>query len=215
MLHPGTLTVHQEPRERAEPEPVGGEESVTVPQSRLPRAPTQLSVLTGFQVYMDGRSVALPPNVERVLALLAVRAVPQGRHHVASTLWMDTTCERAAANLRTALWKCRQSLADCIYVRGSYLSLAPWVQVDLAAVVRRAHRLLDEEGLEGDDWHAAQLTGDLLPDWDEEWLTFERERLRQLRIHALEQLCCKLSAVGRPGRAVEAGLAAVAAEPLR
>jgi hypothetical protein len=34
-------------------------------------------------------------------------------------------------------------------------------------------------------------------------------------VDALECLCHKLSAAGRPGEAIEAGLAAIAAEPLR
>jgi two-component SAPR family response regulator len=59
------------------------------------------------------------------------------------------------------------------------------------------------------------LSGDLLPDWDEEWIQFERERLRQLRVHALEALCHRLSAAGRHAEAIDAGQAAVAAEPLR
>jgi DNA-binding SARP family transcriptional activator len=43
----------------------------------------------------------------------------------------------------------------------------------------------------------------------------ERERFRQLRLHALEALCEQLTLDGRFGQAVDAGLAAVAAEPLR
>ena len=43
----------------------------------------------------------------------------------------------------------------------------------------------------------------------------ERERFRQLRLHALESLSEQLTAMGRLGQAVEAALAAVASEPLR
>jgi DNA-binding SARP family transcriptional activator len=43
----------------------------------------------------------------------------------------------------------------------------------------------------------------------------ERERFRQLRLHALEALCRRLTDAGRHGEATEAGLAAVACEPLR
>jgi len=43
----------------------------------------------------------------------------------------------------------------------------------------------------------------------------ERERLRQLRLHALEALAEKLPAVGRFGEAVQVAQAAVQAEPLR
>ena len=55
----------------------------------------------------------------------------------------------------------------------------------------------------------------MLPDWYEDWVAFERERFRQLRAHALESLCDRLTAAGRFGEAIEAGLAAARIEPLR
>jgi DNA-binding SARP family transcriptional activator len=54
-----------------------------------------------------------------------------------------------------------------------------------------------------------------LPDWYDEWLLIPRERFRQLRVHALEELAIVLADEGRFAEAVEAGLAAVAADPLR
>ena len=57
--------------------------------------------------------------------------------------------------------------------------------------------------------------GQLLPDWYEDWVEIERERLRELRSHALEALCHRLTTAGRFGEATEAGLAAVRDEPLR
>ena len=62
---------------------------------------------------------------------------------------------------------------------------------------------------------STSLCGDLLPDWYEEWLLVERESHRQLRLHALETLCERLTRVGRLHKALEVGLAAVAGEPLR
>ncbi len=59
------------------------------------------------------------------------------------------------------------------------------------------------------------LAGDLLPGWYDDWVIVERERIRQLRLHALEVLCENLSRSGRHAQAVDAGLSAVAEEPLR
>lgn len=175
-----------------------------------------LRVLCGFEMRVGEQIVALPSNVERVLALLAVRARPQHRLTIASTLWADSPQSRAAANLRTALWKSRQSVGECIELRGTLLALAPSVQVDLIDVIDRTRRLLNDSlGLQPDDSDPASLGGDLLPDWDEEWILFERERMRQLRIHALEALCRRLSLANQPCQAIDAGLAAVEAEPLR
>ncbi len=60
-----------------------------------------------------------------------------------------------------------------------------------------------------------QFGEDLLPDWYEDWVLVERERFRQLRLHALEAMCRRLADAGSYALALEAGLAAVAAEPLR
>ncbi len=68
-----------------------------------------------------------------------------------------------------------------------------------------------------DDGDFATLVAamDLLPHHYDDWVLIERDRHRQLRMHALEMLCIQLSAAGRHGEAVEAGLAAVNGEPLR
>ena len=65
--------------------------------------------------------------------------------------------------------------------------------------------------------HLAFSAGDLLPDWydDADWLLMERTRFHQLRLHALERLCELLIRQGRIVEAVDAGLAAVTADPLR
>ena len=59
------------------------------------------------------------------------------------------------------------------------------------------------------------LSDDLLPDWYEDWVLLERERLRQVRLHGLEALCLRLANLGRHVAAIEAGLAAISADPLR
>jgi DNA-binding SARP family transcriptional activator len=59
------------------------------------------------------------------------------------------------------------------------------------------------------------LGADLLTTWDDDWLRLERERLRQLRIHALESLAELLIRRGRHAEAIQAALTAIEAEPLR
>jgi DNA-binding SARP family transcriptional activator len=84
---------------------------------------------------------------------------------------------------------------------------------ELLAVMRRA---LDQSSTLSDPFVAKLLEeGDLLPGWYDDWVLMERERLRQLRLHALEALCSRLADAGRFGLAVEVGLAAVWADPLR
>jgi DNA-binding SARP family transcriptional activator len=56
---------------------------------------------------------------------------------------------------------------------------------------------------------------DLLPGWYDDGILIERERLRQLCLHGLEAICERLVLMGRYPEAINAGLVAVAAEPLR
>ncbi len=176
----------------------------------------QLRVMRCFELRVDRVGVTVPVNVERVLAFLAVQDRPQPRMHVATILWMDTTEERAAANLRNALWRARQVLGGSLVADGRYLALSPDVDIDLRHLISQAHNLIrPNTELDECDTDPTVMLGDLLPDWDEEWIEAERERLRQLRVHALEALCEKLCGAGRNGEAVDVGLMAVSAEPLR
>jgi two-component SAPR family response regulator len=59
------------------------------------------------------------------------------------------------------------------------------------------------------------LSSDLLPDWYDDWMIFEAEEWRQLRLHALEALATGRLPAERFGDAAEAALAAIHAEPLR
>jgi DNA-binding SARP family transcriptional activator len=65
-------------------------------------------------------------------------------------------------------------------------------------------------------WPAvAPLTLELLPDWYDDWAVAATESWRQLRMHALEALASYLTSAERYSEAIEAALAAVAADPLR
>jgi len=175
-----------------------------------------LRLLGGFDLRVGDQMVTLPLNVRRLMALLAVRGTPQPRTSVAYTLWLDTPAPRAAANLRSTLWKLGPQRERLLHADADRLWLAAEIHVDFARVVAQAKRLIGPEPeLQPGDTDVDELANDLLPDWDEEWLQDERERLRQLRVHALEALCTRLHTGGRDAEAVCVGQAAVAAEPLR
>ena len=174
-----------------------------------------LRLLNGFQLTADRAVVPLPLSAQRVLALLALSGRPLVRFHVAAVLWPDTPEDNARADLRTALWRLHRPGASIVSTEGSRLGLRPEVTVDLHALLTLGRRLVSEaDGADG-DVDLTLLQGDLLPDWYDDWVIMERERVRQLRLHALEILCDRLTAAGRFGQAIEAGLAAVATEPLR
>lgn len=184
--------------------------------------PVSLRLLSGFELRVDGARVEVQASAQRVLAYLALHDRPRSRLSVASSLWLDATDQRALANLRAALWKLHGLRDRVVDVRANQLRLAADVHVDVASVLRDARALIAEErtSIDGAPLVPAAvdldlLGGDLLPDWDEDWIVFERERLRQLRVHAIEALSAALRACGRYADAVEAGLTAVSAEPLR
>ena len=179
-----------------------------------------LSLLDAFELRCDGELVSLPPSAQRLLALLALHDRPLLRPHVAGTLWLDTPDERASANLRSSLWRLNRPGPRLVDATSFQLRLAPDVRVDVREAATLAHQLLSRtDRTSGDEAELALdprlLTGELLPDWYDDWVMLERERMRQLSLHALEALGERLLAAGRLGAALEATLEAVAMEPLR
>src|SRR6266542_755007 len=176
----------------------------------------QLSMIGGFELRRDGRLLRLPLTAQRLLAFLALQDRALLRHYVAGVLWPEVTEEHAGACLRSAGWRLGHSGEIMVEGSRTHLCLSPGVDVDWRALTARYQRLLDEsEHLPPQFLGSLPVSGDLLPDWYDDWVIIERERFRQLRLHALEVLSTRLTAIGMAWRAVEAGLAAVAAEPLR
>jgi len=162
----------------------------------------------------DGEVVDLPLGVQRLVMYLALKGRPLQRIHVAGTLWPDTTDERASANLRTALWKLNQLCRSMVKATGTSLQIDPRVRIDLDESTANAYRILNNEAKPA-HMDLSQFCFDLLSDWYDDWIMFERQRFHQLRLRTLEVLCERLLEAGDFLRALEAGLAAVAAEPLR
>jgi DNA-binding SARP family transcriptional activator len=176
----------------------------------------RLGLLQGFQLECPEGEVVLPLSSQRVLAFLALQPRPSSRTHVAATLWLDCDEERAGASLRTALWRINRTGQCLVTADSQMLRLNPDVVVDLRENVRRAREVLRGEPLsENVSVDDLSNTADLLPGWFDDWVITERERYRQLRLHALEKLCQTLASKGKYDQAIEAGLAAVSSEPLR
>jgi DNA-binding SARP family transcriptional activator len=176
-----------------------------------PEAAIEVQLLQGFELRCGGQRIGLPLSSQRLVAFLALHNRPLLRVYVAGSLWIDASEARSTANLRSALWRLRQTGHFIVDATPSHLSLGPGVEVDVHRVLALSRGLLRDPsgGLD------QELTGDLLPDWYDGWLELERERLRQLRLHALEAVAERLLAEGRYGEAVEATLAAVETDPLR
>jgi DNA-binding SARP family transcriptional activator len=128
---------------------------------------------------------------------------------VAAMLWPDLTEERSGANLRSVLWRLRYEGRLLIEATSSRLRLAPTVQVNYRMATARARELLDPSSLHNvEQLDESAFAGDLLPDWYDEWVIYERERFRQLRLHALESAAERLVAAGRHAQAIQAAMVA-------
>jgi DNA-binding SARP family transcriptional activator len=173
-------------------------------------------LLGGFELRLEGRSVLLAPNGQRLLGFLALQHRPVRRTYVAGMLWLDSSQEAANASLRTALWRIPRPHSWLVDVGATHLALARGVAVDLHEVATVARRVTRDVGtISAEDLDTLSTAGELLPDWYDDWVLVERERFHQVRLHALEAVCIELTRQRRYGDAVEAGLAAVAAEPSR
>lgn len=173
-------------------------------------------MLGGFSLTVGDEMVSLSPHLQRLLALLSFSEAALGRRYVGGALWGDSTEQRAHGSLRSALWKLRDSSLDVVELVGDSIRLSAEVHVDVREAARLGRGLLrghfEEDALQ---LLEPALLSELLPGWYDEWVLVERERHRQLSLHALEALCEHLIERSRFGPAVLAALAAVSREPLR
>ncbi len=176
----------------------------------------RLTLLGGFELESGRRRLQAPPHVQRLLAFLALHDRPIRRTYVSGQLWLDASQEQAFGSLRTTLWRLRRVTAPLVQATSTHLALAPSVAVDAHELAARAERFLHRHPpLDPDEVELLATAHELLPDWYEDWVTPERERLSQLRLLALEAACEELVATGCYREATTAGLAAVATDPLR
>jgi DNA-binding SARP family transcriptional activator len=178
----------------------------------------ELVLLRGFDVIQEKKSLRVPLGAQRLLALLALESTSIHRNTASDRLWPDSTRSRSAANLRSALSQCRQTLgSSVIESEGSRLHLAPRVKVDFKEALNHARSIGRQDVvLEVDlEMIIDALSGALLSDWDEEWLIPERDRWDQVRLHTLEAVARYATSKRQYLRALEAGFAAIAIEPVR
>ncbi len=189
------------------------------PDQDVALEPVEVRLLAGFRLRVGRRELMVPVNSQRVLAYLAVCAdagQAQRRNEIAERLWIDEPLQRAQAILRNAIWRIRQADDRLLVAERQLIQLGPTVDVDLHRSMPQAMGLLlsDQEPAV-EDTLLPHLVSDLLPGWDDEWLLLERERIHQIRIHALEILAQRLCRRGQVIPALNAAYSAIASEPLR
>jgi SARP family transcriptional regulator, regulator of embCAB operon len=180
------------------------------------RPPARLRLVGRFELSRPGRVVRLTAGTERLLAFLALNRDVVRRESIAGALWGDSDDQRANGNLRSALWRLRSTGLAVVHVTGPNVLLSPDLQIDLDQAILLANSVINAvPPVDISCLDISLLTHDILTGWYEDWFFFERERFRQLRVHALESLCEQQLSAGLVSQAVQSSLAAVSADPLR
>jgi DNA-binding SARP family transcriptional activator len=177
----------------------------------------RLQLLGRFGLHVDGTPVELPEGAQRLVAFLAHHG-PAPRPVIAGTLWPETPEANALASLRTSVWRLNKIRSGLVGADGLALCLAPTVSIDSQEQEAFATTLILERP-DDDAWlrnGVAKLRSrDLLPGWYDDWVIFERERLGQLRLHALERAAQMMICRRDLDTALQLALEAVRSEPLR
>ena len=170
----------------------------------------RLSLIRGFELRSGDSVIRVALSAQRLVAFVALQDRAVRRLRASGVLWMDAPQQRANSSLRSALWRTPSPDGrPLIEASSTHLWLNPIVEVDFREIVSRAVSLLDRDdgGQSADNLHGQfrQFDDDLLPDWYDDWVLVQRERFRQLRLHALEAICHRLTDLGRYALALEAG----------
>lgn len=162
-------------------------------------------------------TIPLTPSWQRLLGLIALTGT-SSRPRLCGTLWPDSTERRAQGDLRTCLWRLNRACPGLLSTSGPRVGLQQSVICDVHHIERIARTVLrGEAGCVAPDVLRAALldSRQLMPGSTDMWVLVERERLRQLRLHALEAWSSHLLDSDTPALALEAAHAAVECEPLR
>lgn len=178
-------------------------------------ARARLQLLGGWQLLVDGAEVELGHREQRLVSLLGL-ADRSARARVASSLWPDSTDERALASLRRAVLHCQKQCPGLLVASRLTITLAPGVQVDVDDLRRVAGLTrLPMTDLVAHELMTALRGDELLPGWYDDWAVEERSRLEQLRVEALERVALHGLEQGDAVLAVDAARSASKIEPLR
>jgi DNA-binding SARP family transcriptional activator len=170
----------------------------------------RLSLIGDFELTVGTQLVEIRPSGRRLLAYLAVHDQRIRRSVVASALWPDSPPPKAAANLRSTIWRLSRTGDVCLVAcKANTVALDPDVWVD----IRSLESNVPDPPVVGEA--VDNLSEDVLPDWPDEWLIGVREWHRQVRLHRLESVCTAHLHRGRHYEALRVAMAMVTSEPLR
>jgi DNA-binding SARP family transcriptional activator len=168
----------------------------------------QVFLFGAFRILHDGQTLhGLETSKARELLcfLLLHRHRPYQREILADQLWGDTTTGKSMKSLRQALWQLQTALnlptemnrAPILVIENDLIHIHPesplWL--DVAEFEQACDTARGRSGKELDAELARALklavqlySSDLLEGWSHEWCLYERERLQNLYLMALDKL---------------------------
>lgn len=174
-----------------------------------------LSLLGSFSLEKFGNAIPVTGIAQRVLAYVGLNGVTN-RKVLAGRLWPEAGEVRARSSLRNALWALTSRAPGVLGDSQSVVRLSSSVTIDIDRFRDTAREVCsDLRPIHEISIEAVLFGKELLPGMYDDWLEFEREKFRQLRLHALEAASASLLKAGSYAAALETALAAVAVEPLR
>lgn len=173
-----------------------------------------VSVLGELSIEVDGRPLDRIAS-HRARSLLGWLAINPGLHpraRVASVFWPDVLDESARSSLRTTLATLRRELgpaADVVTASRERVGIEPGaeVEIDLDAFGQLASRGQLQEA-------AALCRGDLLRDFDDDWVNEPREVHRRLLHELLGRIATEAEESGDLDAAISRTREQVASDPL-
>ena len=190
---------------------------------------TRITLFGALEIIHDPAAPLRPPT-QRVLALLgyliAHHAVPQARDKLVDLLWPDLPPRQGRRMLSDTLWRARRLLippgqtdTPALLIAGDTVAFRPNLStwVDLIAFEQALH---DRKGVDEDADERLRAAvelyrGDFLEDCYDDWVLYERERLREQYLSALQRLLAADQQRQAYDLALQSALRLVQADPLR
>lgn len=179
----------------------------------------RIFLLGQLRLLVDGAPYpfrGLPKTLPLLAYLLLHRRQALNRERLAFTFWPDESEDLARANLRRHLHDLRRALPTS--------TGADWLLVESKTVQWNPHAPYWLDVAEFERLSAAPetlaaavplYTDDLLPEVYDDWIYFERERLRDLLFAGLERLAARYEAAGDLAHAIDYTAQIVRRDPLR
>ncbi|MFQ5407425.1 MAG: BTAD domain-containing putative transcriptional regulator [Anaerolineales bacterium] len=158
----------------------------------------QVRLLGQFDVWCDGEPVHIPSRpTQALLAYLLLNAhVKTRREMLSGLLWPAADESNARTYLRQALWRLRKALGDDYFVADK-ITLGFNAAAEYELDTELLQRAFDNGSVDELARAVSAYWGPLLPDFYEEWVLSERERLQSVFDERIRTLIARLEADGR------------------